>query len=70
MKRHCSTYLKLDSVYGLESDKYGVVKYMSKKSNDNRIIYSSSRFLIETEGEGNGSKIYETSSRIAFFSLT
>lgn len=58
MKRHCKSYLKLDSVYGLESDKFGVVKYMSKRPDDNRIIYSSSRFLVETEGEGNGSKIY------------
>ncbi len=70
MKRHCRTYLKLDSIYGLESDKFGIVRYMSKRQDDNRIIYSSSRFLIETEGEGSHSKIVQTSSRIAFFSLT
>lgn len=58
MKRHCKTYLKLDSIYGLESDKFGIVRYMSKRQEDNRIIYSSSRFLIETEGEGNHPKIF------------
>jgi hypothetical protein len=47
------------------------VRYLSSRTDDSRFLYTSSRFLIETEGEGSqNERIYETATQIAYFSLS
>jgi hypothetical protein len=53
MKRHCRAYLQISALYGLESNKYGQVRYLSSRTDDSRLLYSTSRFLVESEGEGS-----------------
>jgi hypothetical protein len=61
----------MNAVYGLESNKAGQVRYLSHRTDDSRLLYTASRFLIETEGEGSiNERIYEHATHIAYFSLS
>lgn len=69
-KRHSNLALATKIVHGLQTDKSNQVFYRNQNVEDSTILYTASRFLIETSPNENSQEILECHSKtIGFVSI-